>query len=86
LTRKRLAEVKRALKKARFAQGTPQMCDAVSTTSIVYEAPDRKKSVATEAPCGRTVDRATERAIACVTAALDASVTVKQLRAVCRAK
>jgi hypothetical protein len=84
LTRKRLAEVKRALKKARFAQGTPNMCDAVSTTSITYQAPNRRRRVATEIPCGRTVDRSTERAIACVTAAIDASVTLGQLRAVCR--
>jgi hypothetical protein len=86
LTRKRLAEVKLALKKARWKQSPNHPCDAVSDVAIVHEAPSRKKIAYSEVPCGRSLDRTTERAAACVAAALDASVSVKQLRAVCRRK
>ncbi len=80
LTRAHLKELKRALKKAKFKNGAPEMCDAVSEIQVEHQAPQRRKTVRTSTPCGETVDPTTAALVACASA----EGSAKELRAICR--
>lgn len=84
LSKPHLKELKRAIKKARFKQGSPEMCDAVTEVQVEHRAPQRKKSARTSSPCGETVDPTTALLIECAALAEDGKVSGKQAKAVCR--
>lgn len=84
LSRPHLKELKRAIKRARFRQGEPAMCDAVTEVQVEHRAPQRKKSARMSTPCGETVDASTALLIECAALASDGKVSGKQAKAVCR--
>jgi hypothetical protein len=86
LSKRHLAELVRAVKRARWklAAGA-SVCDAVSTVDVVYASPMRRKQVATQWPCGPPVDDATARAVACAELALSSTRrSGAEIRAICR--
>jgi hypothetical protein len=85
LKKAHLKELRRALAKAKFAQGEPEMCDAVPEYAIEYAAPTRKKKVTVTMPCGDTADATTRALASCAELAQrDGHVASKELRATCR--
>ena len=85
LSKVHLAELRRALRKARFAKGDPDTCDAVPERAIEYASPMRKKKVRVSEPCGATTDPRTRSLAACAELALRGSrLSSKDVRATCR--
>lgn len=72
LSKKQLARVSKAVKRARFAfQEGAIVCDATSTDALVYRG--AKASIETESPCGRPVDAGTDIAARCTRATVSPS-------------
>ncbi|MCC6806083.1 MAG: hypothetical protein IT381_01555 [Deltaproteobacteria bacterium] len=61
------------LKAATFGYAANSVCDAVPMTKLVYEAPLRKKKIATETPCGSELDKSTQALVDAVRNALAAA-------------
>ncbi len=83
LSKVHLKELERALGKAKFTNGTPEMCDAVAERELVFSAPRRKKTVRITSPCGETADAKTQLLIDCAAAA-SRKPSAKEIRATCR--
>jgi hypothetical protein len=85
LSKVHLAELKRALARAKFAKGDPEMCDAVPERSIEYASPKRKRKVRVTLPCGDTTDARTQALADCAyLAQRGGRVSSKDARATCR--
>lgn len=76
-------ELERALARAKFKNGPPEVCDAVAERELVFSAPKRQKTVRVTLPCGDTADAKTQLLIECAALA-SIRPSAKQIRATCR--
>jgi hypothetical protein len=86
LSKRHLAELKRALKRAKFEVATDRaVCDEVPTSEVIYASPMRRRKVRTERPCGQPVDDGTALLADCAELAARArGKSAGEIRAVCR--
>jgi len=85
LSKLHLAELKRAVGKARFTEGDPGACDAVPERAIEYASPTRRKKVRVTLPCGDTTDARTQALAACAELVVQPGhPSTKEVRATCR--